>query len=1007
MSDIMTPIPFKKLMNHILCEYEQSGKIFGVSKFYKKGNKADYTIFGEKMETVFGPAAGPHTQLTQNIVASYVAGSRFFELKTVQKLDGEDLPVAKPCIKADDECYNTEWSTELLIPDAYNEYVKAWFALKVLSRELDLGDDNGFIFNMSVGYDLDGIKTPKIDKFIEGLKDASSQPIFAECKAVLKEMLPRFKKIDEAFIDSISPRVCRGVTLSTLHGCPPAEIERIATYLITEKGLNTFIKCNPTLLGYEYARNLMDDMGYDYVVFDDFHFRDDLQYSDAVPMLQRLIKLAEDKNLTFGVKLTNTFPVTITRGELPGGEMYMSGRSLYPLTISVADKLSKDFDGKLRISFSGGIDALNVEKLFECGIWPITMATTFLKPGGYGRMVQIAENLEKSADKLNDKENTEFNGVNIKLLETLLKEVVDDPRHLKEYKPMENGNDDNRKLYRGLVKPEESRKLDRDLPLLDCFIAPCSEGCPIHQNIPEYIRLCDEGKYAEALAVIAEQNPLPFMTGTICSHRCMSKCTRQFYESSVHIRDKKLESAEKGFDGFIKTLKPVNENGEKAAVIGGGPAGLAAAFFLARAGKQVTVFEKREKLGGIVRYVIPEFRISGDAIDKDIELVKAMGVEFKTNTEITDISALENDGYKYIIVAVGAYKKGEMKIDGEKAVNSLDFLEKCKNGEIASAENVVVVGGGNTAMDCARAAVRLQGNKNSYLVYRRTAQYMPADSEELIMALDDGVKLYELTNPESYDGKNLICRKMKLGEPDESGRRSPVATDETVELPCDILVTAIGENVDERLFEASSIVKVEKTETNKENVRIIGDCMNGPATIVEAIRDAKEAVSALTDYEFAVNKADTSCENMKRLDLKKTVLCENCDDKCTSRCIECNSYCENCVTVCPNRANVEIKLGCGRMPQILHIDIMCNECGNCSTFCPYAGSPYLDKLTLFADEKGMNDSQNNGFYMVDANTVKVRLYGNVMTAKLDDMSSIPEGVAEVIKAVNKDYSYLL
>ena len=181
------------------------------------------------------------------------------------------------------------------------------------------------------------------------------------------------------------------VTLSTLHGCPPQEIERIATYLIEVKGLHTFIKCNPTLLGYEYARKLMDDMGYDYVAFGDFHFRDDLQYTDAVPMLQRLQKLADKKGLEFGVKITNTFPVDVKQNELPSEEMYMSGKSLYALSMSVAQKLAKDFDGKLRISYSGGADYFNITKIVDAGIWPVTMATTMLKPGGYERLEQIGQ----------------------------------------------------------------------------------------------------------------------------------------------------------------------------------------------------------------------------------------------------------------------------------------------------------------------------------------------------------------------------------------------------------------------------------------------------------------------------------------------------------------------------------------------------------------------------------------------------------------------------------------
>ena len=266
------------------------------------------------METPFGPAAGPNTQLAQNIIAAYFAGSRFFELKTVQIMDGEELAacIARPCILAEDEGYNCEWSTELLVWQALDEYVKAWLALKVFSKAFGLGSSDGFIFNMSVGYDLEGIKSEKIDNFIEGLKDASRLPQWNEYKSVLKKYFPS----EAEHIESITPKVCTSVTLSTLHGCPPQEIERIASYLITEKHLHTFVKCNPTILGYDYARKTLDDMGYDYIAFDEHHFNEDLQYEDAVPMFTRLKRLADDNGLEFGLKLSNTFPVDVKAGEL-------------------------------------------------------------------------------------------------------------------------------------------------------------------------------------------------------------------------------------------------------------------------------------------------------------------------------------------------------------------------------------------------------------------------------------------------------------------------------------------------------------------------------------------------------------------------------------------------------------------------------------------------------------------------------------------------------------------
>ena len=230
MSEKMYPIPFKSLMNWIVTEYAREGEIFGVHVPYHASGKT-LPIFGERIETPFGPAAGPNSQLAQNIIAAYFAGARFFEVKTVQKMDGEELArcVPRPCILAADEGYNQEWSTELEVPQAQNEYIKAWCALKVLSKVYGLGSPDGFVFNMSVGYDLEGIKGEKVNSYIDNMMHAENTPQFQECLEVLTELFPEEKE----FIANISPRVSRSVTVSTLHGCPPQEIERIASYLLT------------------------------------------------------------------------------------------------------------------------------------------------------------------------------------------------------------------------------------------------------------------------------------------------------------------------------------------------------------------------------------------------------------------------------------------------------------------------------------------------------------------------------------------------------------------------------------------------------------------------------------------------------------------------------------------------------------------------------------------------------------------------------------------------------
>ena len=997
MSDIMTCMPFGQLMDWVLQEKKGQDTVFGVHRPYTADPKNDMTIFTRNLETPVGPAAGPHTQLAQNIIASYYAGARFFELKTVQKMDGAELSacVNKPCILADDEGYNCEWSTELTVPDAMGEYIKAWFILHVIAKEFGLGAQDGFQFNISVGYDLAGIKGDKVNTFIDGMMEAKDTVIFQECRKWLLDNADKFQNFTREDIEAIPSNVCNSATISTLHGCPPQEIESIANYLLTEKHLNTFVKCNPTLLGYDFARKTMDKMGYDYMVFGDFHFRDDLQYEDAVPMLTRLMKLSEELGLEFGVKITNTFPVDVTRNELPSEEMYMSGKALFPLSISLAAKLSAEFAGKLRISYSGGADYFNIDKIVGCGIWPVTMATTLLKTGGYQRFTQVADKVEGICPK-------KWEGIDVDALKKLAADAITDGHHVKNIKPVPN------------------RKSTKEVPLLDCFYAPCSEGCPIHQDIPQYVALTGEGKYKEALEVILEKNALPFITGTLCAHNCMTKCTRNFYEESVNIRGTKLTAAEHGYEQLIGEIKAGEPNGKKVAVVGGGPAGIAAAYFLAREGAAVTIFEKEEKAGGVIRYVIPGFRIGDAAIDKDISFIQKMGVEICTNTEITSVADLKAQGYDAVILAIGAGKPGTLKLEKGETVNALKFLRdfKANDGKLNIGKNVVVIGGGNTAMDTARAAKRTEGVEHVYLVYRRTKRYMPAAEDELLEVLEEGVEFKELLSPVSLDGGRLLCKKMKLGQMDASGRAGVTETADVVEVPADTVIVAVGEKIDTDFYTANQIAVDERgkakvndktLETSVSGVYVAGDGARGAATIVEGIRDAQLAVKDILGKEITRDAAVTG--DVKDCFEKKGILKHSKEAKTEEeRCLTCNKVCENCVDVCPNRANISIKVPGMAMNQVIHVDYMCNECGNCKSFCPYASAPYKDKFTLFANEKDMADSKNDGFVVLDKEnkTCKVRFVGQITDCKADDPADkLYDGLKKLICAVIVDYGYLI
>ena len=996
MSDIMTPIPFDRLMNRILTEH-QEGAVFGMQKCYRAKNLKPNTLFGRKLEGQIGPAAGPNTQLAQNIVASYYGGARFFELKTVQKMDGRELAacVAKPCITAEDECYNCEWSTELEVPQAYAEYVKAWFACKVMAKEYDLGDPDAFQFNISVGYDLEGIKLPKVDRFINEMKDAKDTEIFKECKAWLLANLDRFKKVTKEDVEAIQSEIINSVTVSTLHGCPPSEIEAIASYLIQEKHLHTFVKCNPTLLGYEKARAILDEMGYDYIAFTDFHFKDDLQYSDAVPMLKRLQELAKGLGLNFGVKITNTFPVDVKNNELPSQEMYMSGKSLFALSMSVAEMLTRDFNGSLRISFSGGADYFNIERIVEAGIWPVTMATTLLKTGGYLRFIQMAELLEKNLAKPWEK-------VELSLVTKMIADAKRD-RHM--VKP---------------VKPLPNRKSEKKVPLVDCFTMPCRDRCPIHQDITSYGRLVNEGKFKEALEVILDKNPLPFMTGNICTHTCQSACTRNHYETDVQIRSNKLIAARSGYDTVLPGLKQEGAVQKKVGVIGAGPAGISAAFFLARAGVEVHVYDKDAVAGGVVANVIPGFRIPAEEIQKDVNLAKQYGAQFHLGQEVNDIDAFRKENnFDAVVVAIGAHKEAPLVLEKGEAYNALHFLAdfKAQDGKVNLGKNVVVVGAGNTAMDVARAAKRNAGVENVYLVYRRTKRYMPADQEELEEAIEEGVNFQELLAPFTHENGKLLCHRMVLSEMDASGRRSVKESEEVVEVPCDTVIASIGEKVDGAFYEKNGIavtdkglpvLKKETNETSVSGVYAAGDGAFGASVIVKAIADAKLACEAILNKTIGTDRpSETTDEKIygKKGNLVEPEKGLNPD----KRCLACDHICENCCDVCPNRANFAIKVPGVEMHQIIHVDYMCNECGNCETFCPYNSAPYKEKFTLFHRAEEMEDSTNDGFAFVDndGNAI-VRVGGEKMNYKVGDKNTkLFYRLAEIVDTVYNDYSYHL
>jgi len=1002
MSAEMRPIQFSKLINWMKKEYQNEQSIFGihVNKFYKNTSGKTIEMFGDKISSPIGPAAGPNSQLAQNIIAAYLAGARFMELKTVQIMDGEELAacIPRPCINVEDEGYNVEWSTELKVVEARDEYVKAWFAIHVVAKELGISDIRDFIFNISVGYTLEGIKTPKIDSFINDMIDASSTTMWNECKQYLLENINIFDNVTIKDIENIERSISPSITISTMHGCPPEEINSIVEHLVTVKGMHTYVKCNPTLLGYEYVRNIMDQFGYDYLSFDDHHFNDDLQWKDAIPMFTRLQKLAKEKGLVFGLKLSNTLPVLIKNLELPGEEMYMSGRALFPLSISLAQKLAKAFKGEMPLSYSGGADALNIKTIFETGIRPVTVCTTILKPGGYERIKQMSEICEPLL-------NGGFKKISVDKLMTIVEGLP------------------NYKYNQKDIREIGSRKSGSLLPLFDCFKSPCNSsdiGCPIEQQIPEYLKLVSEEKYNEAFDVIAIDNAAPAITGTICDHQCQSVCTRVDYDESLSIRDVKKVAVLAAQDDFIEETEIKNlRTAKKVAVIGAGVGGTSTALFLRRNGVHVDVFEKRDKPMGVVTYLIPDFRIPTEMIERDYNLAVSAGVNFHFGVDADfDINELKKD-YDYVVIAIGSWLKGfnPLTTGRELAHEALDFLEKSKKSNLSLnlGKNVVVVGGGDVSMDCARSAIRTAGVENVTLIYRRVRKVMPATFEEFSLATEDGVVIKFLTSPVEFDGKTLTCVKNELIN------NKALSTGETFEMECDSIINAIGTKVDKTGYERNNIalndwgypIINEKNETSVENVYVAGDGKAGGKTIVKAVADAKlVAIDILNKLELSNDFVKAIVlENQATLYDKKGTLKERMEAKLDGlRCLTCDQVCDICADVCPNRANISIHIESelfGQKQQIIHIDGMCNECGNCATFCPHSGRPYKDKITLFWTEHDFVDSTNIGFLPLSENQFKVRdEKGNVFNYTIGD-KTVSKEVATIIDIVVNEHSYLM
>lgn len=393
----LKPIPFALLLARLKRDLAAGGAVFGMERkhFYKPAPGLDLTVSigGLKAGNPLGPAAGPHTQLAQNMILGWLGGARIFELKTLQVLDQLELP--RPCIHAPDLAFNVEWSQELRLQESLREYAKTRWLLDLLVRrasELDLPDGPWLdaALDLSVGYNFDGLTSATMRKALSQAKQPQS--LYHELASELNPELRGFAGPPPA-----GP-LARTITLSTFHGCPPDEIESMTRYLI-EDGWNVVVKFNPTLLGEAELRHLLhEQMGYHDLELDPEGIAADLTLDQAIPMIERLQDFAIDRGRELGVKFSNTLILKNKPEHFPAQRdrhMYLSGPPLYPLALATADLVCSRLSRPIGLSFSAGIDRRNIASTLACGFVPLTFCTELLKQGGYARIKPMLGAIEK------------------------------------------------------------------------------------------------------------------------------------------------------------------------------------------------------------------------------------------------------------------------------------------------------------------------------------------------------------------------------------------------------------------------------------------------------------------------------------------------------------------------------------------------------------------------------------------------------------------------------------
>ena len=496
--------------------------------------------------------------------------------------------------------------------------------------------------------------------------------------------------------------------------------------------------------------------------------------------------------------------------------------------------------------------------------------------------------------------------------------------------------------------------------------APCKAACPAHVPVQGYLKLAAQGRYTDALELIKKENPFPAVCGRICNKRCEAECTRGSVDEAVAIDEVKRFIADHDMNEATRFIpKMVNQIGrpytEKIAIIGAGPAGMSCAYYLANKGYPVTVFDRNPVPGGMLTLGIPAFRLEKDVLNAEIDILREMGVEFRCGVEVgkdVTIQQLRDEGYKGFYLAIGAQKSAKLNIPGEElegVFGGVEFLREVNLGnKPAIGKRCAVIGGGNVAMDVCRSAVRL-GAEETYIIYRRSQDEMPADPEEVKEAMEEGVKFRFLNAPVEIIGRDgkvsaLKVEAMELGEPDEKGRRRPIGTGkfETIEL--DSVIGAIGQTVDWGGLDVGRLVTTKKGtaeadaltyQTAQPDIFVGGDCYTGPSFAINAIAAGKEAAISLHRYVHPGQTltAGRDRREYRALDKEHVMLDVASFDNDRRQepgynAAKAKTFADARVTFTEEQVRKECArcLGCGATKVDSHL---CIGCGLCTTKCKF------------------------------------------------------------------------